>query len=58
MFQIVKANVRLCEYFGISKFTLYSYLDEVRRNSRQDRESEQDGVLSGSDVDNGPSQMV
>lgn len=58
VFQIVKANVRLCEYFGISKFTLYSYLDEVRRNSRQDRESEQDGVLSGSDVDNGPSQMV
>lgn len=28
--QINKAGVRLCEFFGISKFTLYHYLDEIR----------------------------
>ena len=25
-----KANVRLCQFFDISKFTLYNYLDEIR----------------------------
>ena len=29
--KIAKANVILCEKFGISKFTLYNYLDEVRK---------------------------
>lgn len=29
-----KSNVRLCEFFDFSKFTLYSYLDEVRKASR------------------------
>lgn len=28
--QITKANVRLCRFFQISKFTLYHYLDEIR----------------------------
>lgn len=28
--QISKSYVRLCEFFGISKFTLYSQLDEIR----------------------------
>ena len=28
--QIAKSYVRLCEFFGISKFTLYSQLDEIR----------------------------
>lgn len=37
VFQIVKANVRLCEFFGISKFTLYSYLDEVRSGSSEEK---------------------
>lgn len=31
--QIAKAHVRLCEFFGISKYTLYNYLDEVRRDA-------------------------
>lgn len=36
--QINKAGVRLCEFFGISKFTLYHYLDEIRggSNSKED----------------------
>lgn len=29
---ISKAHVRLCEFFNISKYTLYNYLDEVRKN--------------------------
>ena len=33
--QISKAHVRLCEFFNISKFTLYNYLDEVRKNHPQ-----------------------
>lgn len=33
VFQIVKANVRLCEFFSISKFTLYNYLEEIRSES-------------------------
>lgn len=28
--QITKANIRLCQFFQISKFTLYHYLDEIR----------------------------
>ena len=31
IFKISKANVRLCEEFQISKFTLYNYLEESRR---------------------------
>ena len=29
-----KANIRLCEFFNFSKFTLYNYLDEIR-NQRE-----------------------
>lgn len=36
IFQIAKAHRRLCEFFNISKFTLYNYLDEVRENSSGD----------------------
>lgn len=32
VFQIAKAHVHLCKFFGISKFTLYNYLDEVRKS--------------------------
>ena len=32
--QISKANVRLCEFFQISKFTLYHYLEEIRENKK------------------------
>jgi len=28
--QIAKANVKLCDFFKISKFTLYNYLEQVR----------------------------
>lgn len=39
--QIAKAHVRLCEFFDISKYTLYNYLDEVRRETdRRKEESE------------------
>lgn len=31
---ITKSSARLCSFFGISKFTLYNYLDEIR--TRQD----------------------
>lgn len=32
--QISKASNRLCEFFGISRFTLYSYLDEIRKENQ------------------------
>ena len=38
--QIAKSYVRLCEFFGISKFTLYSQLDEVRNGSGKDEAAE------------------
>ena len=31
--QIAKSNIRLCEFFGISKYTLYSQLDAVRNGT-------------------------
>jgi len=33
--QISKANVILCEFFNISKFTLYNYLEEVRKANEE-----------------------
>lgn len=30
--QISKASNRLCEFFGVSRFTLYSYLEEIRKH--------------------------
>lgn len=30
-FLITKAGPKICKYFGISKYTLYSYLDEARK---------------------------
>ena len=38
--QIAKSYVRLCEFFGISKFTLYSQLDEVRNGNGKDEAAE------------------
>ena len=32
-FLITKAGDRICEYLGISKFTLYNYLDIVKKQS-------------------------
>lgn len=29
--QITKSSLRLCDFFQISKFTLYNYLDEIRQ---------------------------
>ena len=40
--QISKANVRLCEFFGISKFTLYRYLDEIRGGAQGQEEEEEE----------------
>ena len=38
--QFAKANVRLCEFFEISKFTLYNYLEIVRNRSEGASEPE------------------
>lgn len=35
-FLIQKSGDRICEYFNISKYTLYNYLDIVRTNQNQD----------------------
>lgn len=32
--QISKAGIRLCQFFQISKFTLYHYLDEIREKQK------------------------
>lgn len=32
--QIAKAHVRLCEFFHISTYTLYAYLDEIRKGGK------------------------
>ncbi len=37
VFKISKANVLLCERFQISKYTLYSYLDEARKLPKNER---------------------
>jgi predicted transcriptional regulator YheO len=36
--QISKANVKLCDFFKISKFTLYNYLDQIRGTQGQGQE--------------------
>lgn len=36
VFQISRAHIVLCDFFQISKFTLYNYLDEVRQVKNQD----------------------
>jgi predicted transcriptional regulator YheO len=36
--QIAKSSVRLCRFFDISKYTLYTWLEEIR--SRMEKESE------------------
>ena len=33
-FLITKSGPKVCKYFGISKYTLYSYLDEVRSSEQ------------------------
>ena len=33
VFLISKSSERVCEFLGISKFTLYNYLDQVRENT-------------------------
>lgn len=38
--QIAKANVRLCDFFGISKFTLYNYLGEINEKNGSGIEAE------------------
>ena len=34
-FLITKSGTRICNFLGISKFSLYNYLDELRDNSRK-----------------------
>ena len=36
-FLITKAGDRICEYLGISKFTLYNYLDIAKKQSEQEK---------------------
>lgn len=36
---MAKSSIRLCEFFGFSKFTLYNYLDEVRELRLNDASS-------------------
>lgn len=33
IFQISKAHVTLCDFFGISKYTLYTCLDEIKKHN-------------------------
>ena len=33
-FLITKSGPKVCEYFGISTYTLYSYLDEIRKDGQ------------------------
>ncbi|NLV59773.1 MAG: transcriptional regulator [Clostridiales bacterium] len=39
MFVISKSGDRVCEFLGISKFTLYNYLDIIRKNSVKPEEA-------------------
>lgn len=36
-FLITKSGPKVCKYFGISKYTLYNYLDEARTADEQDK---------------------
>lgn len=40
--QMAKANVRLCEFFNISKYTLYNYLDTIRNKGIANAETDQE----------------
>ena len=33
-FLITKSGHKVCKYFGISKYTLYSYLDEAKSGAK------------------------
>jgi predicted transcriptional regulator YheO len=35
-FLISKSGERVCKYLGVSKFTLYSYLDMIRKNGKRE----------------------
>ena len=37
-FLITKAGGRICEYLGISKFTLYNYLDIIKKSDQEQNE--------------------
>lgn len=41
-FLITKAGNKVCQFFDISKFTLYNYLDEIRSNKEKNKEIEKD----------------
>ena len=32
VFLITKSSVRVCEYLNITKYSLYTFLDEIRKN--------------------------
>ena len=34
-FLITKAGQKVCNYFGISKYTLYSYMDEAKAQKKE-----------------------
>jgi predicted transcriptional regulator YheO len=35
IFTIQKSSIKICELLGISKFTLYNYLDEIKKNEKK-----------------------
>ena len=35
-FLVTKSGQKVCNYFGISKYTLYSYMDEAKRAAGQE----------------------
>ncbi len=43
VFQISKAGIRVCEFFGISRFTLYSDLNEIHEKCTEYRPDAQNG---------------
>lgn len=40
IFLITKSGKRVCDFFGISKFTLYNYLDEIRKENTKELEQD------------------
>lgn len=38
---ITKSGPRICQYFGISKYTLYSYLEEIHQKQREEKNGQE-----------------
>ena len=44
-FLITKSGNKVCQYFDISKFTLYNYLDEIRNRKKRNNDSNGPNIL-------------